>query len=211
MQNKIAGIAAVLCAGSVALAGCASDATDATDTTNATDGTDTAATNSAATAATQASSSSTDNAGGSAASSSEASALELEDGYCRAKEPDSDMTACFGTLANSSGTEITVESFTAPDLGGASTELHEVVDGQMREKEGGFTIAANGSHELAPGGEHLMVLGYPDPIQAGDVLTFTLVMSDGSEAAVDFPVREQPSGEEDYGGGDHGGDHGSHH
>lgn len=198
MRKKITALAALLCAGFAALAGCSND------------GADTAATTEASATASTAAASSTTAASESSTTGDEASAIELADGYCRAKEPQSDMTACFGTLTNSSGTDITVESFTAPDLEGASTELHEVVDGQMRQKEGGFTTAANGSHELAPGGEHLMVLNYPGPIQAGDTLTFNLIMGDGSEFTTEFPVREQPSGEEDYAGGEHGGDHASH-
>lgn len=189
MQKNTAVLAAVLCAGAVGLAGCSG--TDADDAT---------ATHSSATTTSE-----------SANSGSEADSLALEDGYCRAKESDSDMTACFGTLTNSSDSDITVESFSAPDLHGAAAELHEVVDGQMRQKEGGFTISAKGSYELAPGGEHLMVLNYSDPIQAGDTLTFTLVMSDGSEATTEFPVREQPSGEENYAGGEHTGEHDSQH
>lgn len=198
MQKQAAAIVAILSTGALGLAGCASDDSGPADDSNS-------GSISASAGASANTSDSAENSGG------EASSLALGDGYCRAKEPDSDMTACFGTLTNSASTGITVESFTAPDLAGASTELHEVVDGQMRQKEGGFTIAANGSHELAPGGEHLMVLNYPDPIQAGDTLTFNLVMSDGSEFAAEFPVREQPSGEEDYAGGEHGGDHGTPH
>lgn len=190
MQKNAVALVAVLCASTVGLAGCTSDGADDAHSPNSATGANTT-------------SESTD-------SGTEASSLALADGYCRAKETDSDMTACFGTLTNSSDSDITVESFTAPDLDGAVTELHEVVDGQMRRKEGGFTIAANGSYELAPGGEHLMVLNYQEPLQAGDTLTFNLILSDGSEIATEFPVREQPSGEEDYAGGEHSGEHTSH-
>ena len=198
-MKKIPALAAIICAASIALAGCGSE-----------NGTDNAAQDSSASSSTSAATE--------ANNAEEASSISLADGYCRAKEENSDMTACFGTLTNSSDKDITVESFTAPDLEGASTELHEVVDGQMREKEGGFTIPAGGSQELAPGGEHLMIMNYSAPIQAGDALTFNLVMDDGSELTAEFPVREQPSGEEDYAGGhgdhgdhgDHGGEHDSH-
>lgn len=198
-MKKITALAATICAASIALAGCGNE-----------NSTNNEAQDSSASAAPEANN-----------AEQEASSISLADGYCRAKEEDSDMTACFGTLTNSSDKDITVESFTAPDLEGASTELHEVVDGQMREKEGGFTIPARGSQELAPGGEHLMIMNYPAPIQAGDALTFNLVTSDGSELTTEFPVREQPSGEENYAGGhgdhaghehehEHGGEHDSH-
>lgn len=182
--KKVSALAATVFAATFVLAGCSSDG-DSNGSTTASDA---------------------------ANSEQDSSALDLADGYCRAKAEDSDMTACFGTLKNSSNEDITVESFTAPDLEGANTELHDVVDGRMRQKKGGFTIPAGGSQELMPGGEHLMVMNYPDPIEAGDTLTFVLSLNDGTEITTDFPVREQPSGDEDYGDLDHGGhnDHGEH-
>lgn len=181
MKKKITALTGTMFAAAIALAGCSSS-DDAGQ--NVPDAQTTATESGAATA-------------------EQSSSLTLADGYCRAKEDHLDLTACFGTLVNSSDADITVESFTAPDLEGASTELHEVVDGQMRQKEDGFTIPAGGSQELAPGGEHLMVMNYPHPIQAGDTLTFNLVTSGGEEFTAEFPVREQPSGEEDYAGGEH--------
>lgn len=188
MRKKISALAATVFASTLVLTGCSSDGNGDTDTAETTAATAETAAATAETAAEQSS-----------------SALTLIDGYCRAKAADSDMTACFGTLKNSSDEDITVESFSAPELEGASTELHEVVDGMMRQKEGGFTIPAGGSQELMPGGEHLMIMNYPDPIEAGDTLKFTLSLSDGTEITSEFPVREQPSGEEDYGDLDHAG------
>ena len=196
MNKKMTALAAVLCAGALGLTGCSNDSADSSDSSDAANGSGSA--------------DSATSTGQAMKLERESSSIALADGYCRAKEEDSDMTACFGTLTNSSATEITVEYFTAPDLKGASTELHEVVDGKMRQKEGGFTIPANGSFELAPGGEHLMIMNYADPIQAGDTLTFNLSLGDGSDFTADFPVREQPSGEEDYAGGEHD-SHGQNH
>ena len=142
MNKKIPALAAVLCAGALGLTGCSSDSADSSDSSDAANGSGSADSTDSATSTGQA-----------MKPERESSSIALADGYCRAKEEDSDMTACFGTLTNSSAAEITVEYFTAPDLKGASTELHEVVDGKMRQKEGGFTIPANGSFELAPGGE----------------------------------------------------------
>ncbi|MGV0432938.1 copper chaperone PCu(A)C [Corynebacterium sp. 20_84] len=193
MNKKITALVAVLCAGTLGLTGCSSDSTENTDSADSA--------NSSAQTATPTDAGNTE---------LESTSISLADGYCRAKDEQSDMTACFGTLTNPSSFDITVESFTAPDLEGASTELHEVVDGKMRQKKGGFSIPAGGSQELAPGGEHLMIMNYTDPIQAGETLSINLVMGDGSEFTAEFPVREQPSGEEDYAGGEHD-SHGQHH
>lgn len=152
------------------------------------------------------------------------SAIELVDGYCRAK-PDaddddalehatdldkkhSDMTPCFGTLRNNSDADITVVAFAAPSLEGVSTELHEVVDGMMQEKPGGFTIPAGDTYELVPGGDHLMIMNFPDELEAGDIVPVEITLDDGTTYTIDIPVREQPSGEENYAGNED--DHGDH-
>lgn len=140
------------------------------------------------------------------------SGIRLDNAVVRAKGEDNDMTSIFGTLVNDTDKDITVESFTT-SLGEAQYQLHEVVDGVMREKTGGYTIPAHGSHELKPGGDHMMVMGYEHPVAAGDDLTVTLRLSDGSEVDLDpIPVRTIGAGEENYGDLDQGehGDHAEH-
>jgi copper(I)-binding protein len=50
----------------------------------------------------------------------------------------------------------------------------------MRPKEGGFVIKAGSTHELSPGGDHLMLMNPAAAIEAGDQVTFTLKLGDGS-------------------------------
>lgn len=219
MNKKLVPLAAILFAGSLSLAACgdANNADKGGSDGNAAHGTDGAGT--PTTAAAEAFKDDAAVAGGAA------SVVQLTEGYCRAK-PDaenpaenehmteldakhSDMTACFGTLKNTSDKDVTVVSFASPALEGSSTELHEVVDGMMREKAGGFTIAPGGTYELVPGGDHLMIMNYPGAIPAGDKIAVEITMSDGSVQALELPVREQPSGEENY-GGDAGAEHADH-
>ena len=205
-SKKSIALAAALCAGTLGLAACSNDgeSTDATATTTAME----------STTAVEADAS--------------ASVIQLVDGYCRAKAAEddaeahehmtekdmkhADMTACFGQLKNVSDKDINVVSFSSPTLEGASTELHETVDGMMREKEGGFTIPVGGTYDLVPGGDHLMIMNYPGAIPAGDNLTVELKLDDGTTLTTEIPVREQPSGEENYAGDmDHGNmDHSGH-
>ena len=179
-SKKSIALAAALCAGSLGLAACSNDG----------DSADTSATTSAmeSTSAVEA-----DNS---------AAAIQLVDGYCRAKAAvddteahehmtdkdmeHADMTACFGQFKNMSDKDINVVSFSSPTLEGASTELHETVDGMMREKADGFTIPA------------------------GDSLTVELKLDNGSTITTEIPVREQPSGEENYAGDMDNMDHGDH-
>ena len=131
-------------------------------------------------------------------------AVTLEQGAVRAKAatdaPDgNDMTAIFGTFHNNSDKDITVVGFTT-SLGEASYQIHEVVDGVMRQKDGGFDIPAGGTHELAPGGDHFMVMGYAPAIEAGDTIDLILLLEGGSTVTVsDVAVRTMLPGDESYG------------
>ena len=138
-------------------------------------------------------------------------AVTLEQGAVRAKAAKdaadgNDMTSIFGTLHNNSNEDITVVGFTT-SLGEASYQIHEVVDGAMRQKDGGFDIPAGGTHELAPGGDHFMVMGYAPAIEAGDTIDLTLLLEDGATVTVpDVAVRTMLPGDESYGDlGDHAG------
>lgn len=144
-------------------------------------------------------------------------AVTLEQGAVRAKAAKdatdgNDMTSIFGTLHNNSNEDVTVVGFTT-SLGEASYQIHEVVDGAMRQKDGGFDIPAGGTHELAPGGDHFMVMGYGPAIEAGDTIDVTLLLEGGATATVpDVAVRTMLPGDESYGDhADHGaGEHGEH-
>jgi periplasmic copper chaperone A len=108
-----------------------------------------------------------------------APALTVRDPWVKAV--DSGMTAAFGTLVNNTDRPVTVVSAASPS---SPMELHEMaMDGGtmvMRPKPGGFVIAARGTHELSPGGDHLMLMKPSAPIEPGDSLDITLTLSDGS-------------------------------
>ena len=133
------------------------------------------------------------------ASSSAESGVTFEDAVVRAMEKDSDMTAIFGTLHNNTDKDINVVGFSS-SVKAKHYEIHEVVDGVMQEKEGGFDIPAGESIELAPGGFHFMLMGVTEPVMAGETATLTLELADGSSVELgDIPVRTIGAGDEDYG------------
>ncbi|BCJ50627.1 hypothetical protein Asp14428_21020 [Actinoplanes sp. NBRC 14428] len=92
-----------------------------------------------------------------------------------------EMTAAFGVLVNDTDADITVAGAQSP---ASPLELHEMAmkDGKMvmRPKEGGFVIKARGTHELGPGGDHLMLMKPAEAIEAGDEVAFTLTLADGT-------------------------------
>ena len=147
---------------------------------------------SAATTTTSSSASSTDKASGD---------VSLDQGYVKSKTPDKAMTAIFGTLKNNTDKEKVLESVSSSDVKG-NFELHTVVDGKMVEQKEGFKLPANGTLEMKPGGEHIMIMDNHDELAAGDKVNVQLKFKDGSTEKVSIPVREQPSGEENYGGED---------
>ncbi|WP_062299136.1 copper chaperone PCu(A)C [Demequina maris] len=114
------------------------------------------------------------------------------------KSVDSGMTAGFGTLTNATDEDLTVVA--ASSDAAPMVELHEVVDGQMQEKDGGFTVPAGGSVTLQPGGLHLMLMGVEEPIAAGDEVAFTLELEDGATVEFTATAKDFDGGNEDYDG-----------
>jgi copper(I)-binding protein len=111
--------------------------------------------------------------------SAAATELSIKDPWVKAAG--SGMTAAFGTLVNGTDHQVTVVSATSPV---SPLELHEMAvrDGKMvmQPKRGGFVIPAGGTHELSPGGDHLMLMKPAAPIKAGDEVSFTLTLDDGT-------------------------------
>ncbi|MER6581028.1 copper chaperone PCu(A)C [Nonomuraea sp. NPDC001023] len=117
------------------------------------------------------------------------------------------MTAAFGTLVNNTDAELTVVSGTSPLS--PKVELHEVVDSGgkmvMRPKKGGFVVPARGSHPLAPGGDHIMLMGVTGKVEPGAEVPFTLTLADGSTLRFTAIGKDFAGGKENYqpGEGEH--------
>jgi len=124
--------------------------------------------------------SSDDAAATTAPPSAAAATLTIKDPWVKAG-PAGEMTAAFGMLVNNSGADVTV---TSAESTASPMELHEMTmkDGKMvmQPKQGGFMIKAGGTHELSPGGDHLMLMKPAKAIEAGDEVSFTLKLADGS-------------------------------
>ncbi|MBK0420914.1 copper chaperone PCu(A)C [Leucobacter sp. CSA2] len=151
--------------------------------------------------------------GSSASAANEAKApLALEGAWAKANAGGkmTDMSGVFGKLVNTTDKEIVLESAASPAA--KMVQLHETgADGKMSEVKGGFTIPAKGSLELAPGGNHIMLMEMPKPIAAGDQVDVTLKTADGKTVDVHALVKDYSGANESYdGGSEHGGDHGSH-
>lgn len=121
---------------------------------------------------------------------SAAATLTVKDPWVKAAAAGT-MTAAFGILVNDTAADITVVGAESP---ASPMELHEMTmqDGKMlmRPKQGGFVIKARSSHELGPGGDHLMLMKPGAAVEAGDQVSFTLKLADGG--AVPFTAIVKP-------------------
>lgn len=91
------------------------------------------------------------------------------------------MTGTFGVITNSSSKAIRI-------IGGYTSvagaiQMHEMImkDGAMvmSEKVNGFTIPANSSFALKPGGNHIMFMDLTQNMKPGKLYTITLITSTG--------------------------------
>ncbi|MFB4320284.1 copper chaperone PCu(A)C [Actinomadura sp. 21ATH] len=116
------------------------------------------------------------------------------------KTVDKGMTAAFGTLANTTGADVTVVSAATP--ASAEVELHEVAraggEMKMRPRKGGFVVPAGGKLELRPGGYHIMLMDVTGPIEPGRQVPFTLTLGDRSTVRFSALAKDFNGGNETY-------------
>jgi hypothetical protein len=137
-------------------------------------------------------------AASSAPAGASACALTMTDPWVKAQ--DADMTGAFGMFSNPSDADITITGASSPSAG--KVEIHEVVDKDgamvMRPKEGGLVVPAGGSAELKPGGDHLMLMTLPAPIEAGDEVPITVVCESGGTVTWTGVAKPFEGGAESY-------------
>jgi len=112
------------------------------------------------------------------------------------KATDTQMTALFADVSNAGRQDVSIVG--AQTEVASTVEIHEVVDGIMREKSGGVVIPAGESATLMPGGDHIMLMGLSSELIAGDRLEVIVTLSDGTEVLVDAEIRAFAAGEEEY-------------
>jgi copper(I)-binding protein len=129
-------------------------------------------------------------------------AVIVEDAWVRATAgaKDTSMTAAFMSLTNPGPADIKLTSATSPVAG--LVQLHEMAmtDGKMvmQEKTGGITVPAGSHAQLAPSGDHVMLMGLKHGLEPGDEVPLTLKFSDGSSHDLTVPVKAFTEEEEHY-------------
>jgi copper(I)-binding protein len=117
--------------------------------------------------------------------------IMVQDSYARASTAMSKSGAAFMVLMNegdqddrligaSSDVAMRVELHTHKDNGQGVMSMVKV--------EEGFPIPAHGSHALARGGDHVMLMGLTHPLVQGEVIKITLTFEKAGEMTVEVPV-----------------------
>lgn len=128
-----------------------------------------------------------------------ASTVTIENQW--ASSADTGMAAVFGTLNNTGHHEARIVGGESPLAG--RVEIHEVTSEgtgakTMRPKAGGIAVPADGTHDLVPGGDHIMLMDLSQPLKPGADVDLTVMFEDGSTLPVTAQVRDFPGADEDY-------------
>lgn len=125
--------------------------------------------------------------------------ITVEDAYARVSRPGAPTGAMFMTIRNASETADRLIEARSPVA--QMVELHTHIEDagvmRMRPVEGGLEIPAGGTHELARGGDHVMLMGLTQTLENGTSVPLTLVFETAGEISLEVIVdndRQQGQG-----------------
>jgi len=151
----------------------------------------------------------------SAAAEEHPEGMHVHDVYARSNGQEGGSGAVFFMIHNNTATDDRLVAASAPVA--QKVELHthvESADGvmQMVQIEGGIALPGGEMHELARGGDHVMLLGLTQVLKDGDTFPLTLTFEQAGEVTVEAVVdnaRKPGAGMMDHSG--HGAGHGDGH
>lgn len=125
--------------------------------------------------------------------------LSVADAWVKAA--DEGMTGAFGTLVNDTDEDVLVVS--GSSVASERVELHTTAIGEdgsmvMTPVADGFVVPAHESHELAPGGDHVMLMGLAQPLEPGAEVVIELVTEGGDTIEMVAVARTFAGGQEEY-------------
>ena len=128
----------------------------------------------------------------------DAATAQVSGAICRPTPVGRQMTGCYLTL-----TAATADRLVSVASPGANlVQIHEsrIESGMMmmRELREGLPLPAGETVALAPGGNHLMLLGVKEPLVAGDTVTLTLTFATSAPVEVIASVGQPAAGDYDH-------------
>ena len=117
----------------------------------------------------------------------------VADALCRPTPNGRQVTGCYLTLtAPAADTLVSVSSPVA-----ALAQVHEMrMESNMmmmRELEAGLPLPAGQAVSLAPGGNHIMLMGVTEPLKAGDTVPLTLTFANAAPVEITATVGQPPA------------------
>ncbi|GAA5228272.1 copper chaperone PCu(A)C [Paeniglutamicibacter antarcticus] len=128
----------------------------------------------------------------------QASSVQISEAWIKAAHDG--MTGGFAILENTSDKDIDLVKV---DTGLArSVELHEMAGSgtamSMKELDGPLNIPAHATVELAPGGNHVMLMGLKQELKVGESPKLVLTFGDESTSQVPFEIKSYTGAKESY-------------
>lgn len=127
-----------------------------------------------------------------------------EDAYVRLPPPVADTAAGYVTLYNHSDKDAVLVGASSPAA--ESTEFHGMTmkEGMMHMQQmKKTTIPAHGRIEFSQGGNHIMLIGLKQELEAGQKVPITAKLSDGSTLTFEAEVKDMRGSKADHGHGNH--------
>ena len=118
--------------------------------------------------------------------------LHIERPMLRETPPNAPVAGGYVTIVNTGeADDMLIAASIAGDVAD-EVQLHEMTmaDGvmTMNAVDGGIPVPAGEAVTLAPGGQHLMVMGLHQPLKAGEAHAITLTFAEAGEVTLDMPV-----------------------
>jgi copper(I)-binding protein len=121
-----------------------------------------------------------------------AATLEITAPWIREAPPSSRVLAAYMSISNPGDAAVTINGISSPDFESAElhrTVINESVASMQHIKQ--LDVPANGDITLEPGGLHLMLFNPKRMLTAGDTVTLTIHVTNGTCMTVSAPVVRQ--------------------
>ena len=135
---------------------------------------------------------------GGGAGSGDPATVQVTGAVCRPTPTGRQMTGCYLTLTSATADRLV--SVSTPDAGMVQVHESRIESGMMMmaELREGLPLPAGEDVALAPGGNHLMLMGVKEPLVAGDTVALTLTFATSAPVEVTATVGQPAASEYDH-------------
>lgn len=119
-----------------------------------------------------------------------ADGIQVIDPYARTARPGAPTGAVYMVLENKGDTADRLLAAESPVAQIVQIHRHIEEDGVMRMRQlaNGIPLAPGDRHELARGGDHVMLMGLTGTLSDGDTIPLTLIFEKAGEITFDVPL-----------------------